>query len=51
MRLAAQRFGANDFIVKPFQPNALLARLAPYLGPSPATPPTGSPPRGGEIAA
>jgi hypothetical protein len=23
--------GANDFIVKPFQPNALLARLAVYL--------------------
>jgi len=30
-RLAARRFGANDFIVKPFQPNALLARLAVYL--------------------
>jgi len=30
-RLAARRLGANDFIVKPFQPNALLARLAIYL--------------------
>jgi DNA-binding response OmpR family regulator len=30
-RLAAQRFGATDFILKPFQPNALLARLAAYL--------------------
>jgi DNA-binding response OmpR family regulator len=30
-RLAARRVGANDFIVKPFQPNALLARLAIYL--------------------
>jgi DNA-binding response OmpR family regulator len=30
-RLAARRVGANDFIVKPFQPNALLARLAAYL--------------------
>jgi len=30
-RLAARRFGANDFIVKPFQPNVLLARLAVYL--------------------
>jgi DNA-binding response OmpR family regulator len=31
LRLAAQRVGATDFIVKPFQPNALLARLAAYL--------------------
>jgi DNA-binding response OmpR family regulator len=31
LRMAARRFGANDFIVKPFQPNALLARLAVYL--------------------
>ncbi len=30
-RMAAQRLGANDFIVKPFQPTALLARLAAYL--------------------
>ena len=36
-RLAAQRFGATDFILKPFQPNALLARLAPHLDlPAPA---------------
>jgi DNA-binding response OmpR family regulator len=31
LRLAAQRVGATDFILKPFQPNALLARLAAYL--------------------
>jgi DNA-binding response OmpR family regulator len=31
LREAARRFGANDFIVKPFQPNVLLARLAVYL--------------------
>jgi len=31
LRLAALRLGANDFIVKPFQPNVLLARLAVYL--------------------
>jgi len=30
-REAARRLGANDFIVKPFQPNVLLARLAVYL--------------------
>src|SRR5271154_6292619 len=30
-RTAARRVGANDFIVKPFQPNVLLARLAVYL--------------------
>ena len=44
-RLAAQRVGANDFIVKPFQPNALLARLAAWLDiPSPAAPPGGDVP-------
>ena len=38
-RTAAQRLGANDFIVKPFQPNVLLARLAMYLDmPTPARP-------------
>jgi DNA-binding response OmpR family regulator len=37
LRLAAQQFGATDFILKPFQPNALLARLAAYLDmPAPA---------------
>jgi DNA-binding response OmpR family regulator len=30
-RVAARRVGATDFLVKPFQPNALLARLASYL--------------------
>jgi DNA-binding response OmpR family regulator len=30
-RAVARRVGANDFIVKPFQPNVLLARLAVYL--------------------
>jgi DNA-binding response OmpR family regulator len=30
-RAVARRFRANDFIVKPFQPNVLLARLAAYL--------------------
>jgi len=30
-RTAARRLGANDFVVKPFQPNVLLARLATYL--------------------
>jgi DNA-binding response OmpR family regulator len=27
----ARKIGVNDFIAKPFRPNALLARLAPYL--------------------
>jgi len=31
LSLAAQRLGANDFITKPFQPGALLARLAVFL--------------------
>jgi DNA-binding response OmpR family regulator len=31
LRAAAQRFGACDFITKPFRPNVLLARLARYL--------------------
>jgi DNA-binding response OmpR family regulator len=30
-RAVARRFRANDFILKPFQPNLLLARLAAYL--------------------
>jgi len=32
MRLAAQRLGANDFIIKPFRPDELVKRLAGYLG-------------------
>jgi two-component system chemotaxis response regulator CheY len=38
-REAARRLGANDFIVKPFQPNVLLARLAVYLDMPPQTRP------------
>jgi DNA-binding response OmpR family regulator len=42
-REAARRLGANDFIVKPFQPNVLLARLAVYLDmPTPTRPATTS---------
>ena len=41
MRLAAQQFGATDFILKPFRPNALLARLSVHLAlPPQAVPPT-----------
>jgi DNA-binding response OmpR family regulator len=32
LREAAWRLGARDFITKPFRPDLLLARLAPYLG-------------------
>jgi DNA-binding response OmpR family regulator len=47
MRLAAMQLGANDFITKPFQPNALMVRLAAYLSPSRTPPPTASTPRDG----
>jgi DNA-binding response OmpR family regulator len=38
----ARAIGANDFITKPFRPNALLARLAPYLDIPPGMVPTGA---------
>jgi len=41
-REAARRLGANDFIVKPFQPNVLLARLAVYLDMPPQARPAAS---------
>ena len=41
-RAVARRFRANDFILKPFQPNLLLARLAAYLDlPARLRPPAG----------
>ena len=42
-RAAAKRYGARDFITKPFRPNALLARLAAWLDiPPDALPPAGA---------
>jgi DNA-binding response OmpR family regulator len=43
----ARKLGVNDFITKPFRPNLLLARLAPYLDIPAHLRPDNVPPAGG----